>query len=261
MAPDFQTADGRIQLYNADCLAVLDALPDRSIDLVFMDPPYGHKNNGGNDLIRKKYVARGLRNKGITNRAILNDGEEATPLLASTLDRIKRVLRDNSCCCCCCCGGGGPDPQFARWSLLIDDRLNFKQMVVWDKGRMGMGWHYRRSYETVLVAQKGKGRCRWYDRSRRVENIIRPGDYGIRKVIPRQTDHPTAKPVALPRHFIRLHSAPGDVVLDPFMGGGSTLCAAYQEGRRFVGIELDPEHFERSVSAAESLTRTPAKAA
>ena len=57
-------------------------------------------------------------------------------------------------------------------------------MVIWDKGKMGMGWHYRRSYETVLVAQKRGGPCKWYDESHKIENIIRPGDYGIRKIIP-----------------------------------------------------------------------------
>jgi len=48
----------------------------------------------------------------------------------------------------------------------------------------------------------------------------------IRKIIPKATDHPTPKPVALSAHFIALHSQPGDLVLDPFLGGGSTLVAA-----------------------------------
>ena len=78
------------------------------------------------------------------------------------------------------CGGGGPDPQFARWALELDQHLDFKQMVVWDKGPMGMGWHYRRSYETVLVAQKPGAACRWFDKTNRIENIIRH----IPKIIP-----------------------------------------------------------------------------
>lgn len=120
--------------------------------------------------------------------------------------------------------------------------MHFKQMVVWDKGPMGMGWHYRRSYETVLVAQKGKGKTRWYDQSRRVENIIRPGGR-IRKIIPRPGQHPTEKPPELAEHFIRLHTAPGQTVLDPFCGSGSTAIACIRTGRPFIGIELDPEYF------------------
>jgi hypothetical protein len=68
--------------------------------------------------------------------------------------------------------------------LWLDEAVGFKQMVVWDKGPMGMGWHYRRSYETVLVGEKRGGKCRWYDDSQTIENIIRPGAYGITKILP-----------------------------------------------------------------------------
>jgi site-specific DNA-methyltransferase (adenine-specific) len=122
----------------------------------------------------------------------------------------------------------------------MDELLTFKQLVVWDKGPMGMGWHYRRSYETVLVAQKPGAACKWYDETNQIENIIRPGK-GIPKIIPRKTQHPTEKPVGLAAHFIGLHTLPGDLVLDPFAGSGSTGEAAHLMGRRFIGIELDPK--------------------
>ena len=156
----------------------------------------------------------------------------------------RRLLAAGCCCCCCCCGGGGPDPQFARWSLWLDEHLDFKQMVIWDKGPMGMGWHYRRSYETVLVAQKPGAACRWFDETDSVENIIRPGFKGIKKIISQSDEHPTPKPWQLPAHFIELHTKPGDLVLDPFMGGGSTLEAAKRSGRRAIGVELSEEFCE-----------------
>jgi site-specific DNA-methyltransferase (adenine-specific) len=115
-------------------------------------------------------------------------------------------------------------------------------MVVWDKGKMGMGWHYRRSYETVLVAQKRGGKCKWYDTSHKIENVIRPGDHGIKKIIPRADQHPTLKPIALAEHFIRLHTLPGETVLDPFCGSGTTGVACLQLGRKFVGIDLSAEY-------------------
>ena len=55
----------------------------------------------------------------------------------------------------------------------MDGIIGFKQMVVWDKGPIGMGWHYRRSYETVLVGEKPGAACRWFDDSQQIENIIR----------------------------------------------------------------------------------------
>ena len=244
---------GRVRLYRGDAIAILPRMKVGCVHGIFTDPPYGHGNNNG-DLISRREAALG---RGIPGppRPIANDGPEANDLFQRVLPLLNRVLL-SGCCCCCCCGGGGPDPQFARWSLWLDQVFRFKQMVVWDKGPMGLGWHYRRSYETVLVAEKRGAKGRWYG-GRSVENIIRPGD-GIRKIIPRASDHPTPKPVALAKHFIRLHTLPGETVLDPFMGGGSTAVAAIESGRKFVGIEIDPRWLRKSVRRCrEALAANP----
>lgn len=108
---------------------------------------------------------------------------------------------------------------------------------------MGMGWHYRRSYETVLVGQKPGAACKWYDKTKKIENIIRPNAYGIRKIIPSKDDHPTPKPVELAEHFIKLHTVADDVVIDPFAGYGWVGVAAIKTGRKFIGIEISEEYF------------------
>jgi site-specific DNA-methyltransferase (adenine-specific) len=245
-----------VTLYCGDCREILPGLD--KFDLVFTDPPYGHNNNNG-DLIQHREAALGLSpNAGSNPRPIANDGaEETAALIEWFFAEVPKHLWPGCCCCCCCGGGGGPDPQFARWSLEIDKHLDFKQMIVWDKGPMGMGWHYRRSYETVLVAQKGGAACRWFDESSAIENIIRPGYLGIRKILPQKTDHPTPKPPELARHFIRLHTERGQTVLDPFMGGGSTGEAAIEEGRKFVGIEVDPQWFDLSLRRITAALERP----
>jgi site-specific DNA-methyltransferase (adenine-specific) len=235
----------RVTVYNGDCLSVLQALPEKTADMVFTDPPYGHNNNNG-DLIANREKALGKKKAAAAPRPICNDGEEADGIFLLFLYRAKKILKDDCCCCCCCCGGG-PDPMFARWSLAMDRVMTFRQQVVWDKGPIGMGWQYRRSTECVLVATKGKKKMRWFDDSHKVENIIRPGMHGIRKIIPSARQHPTEKPVALPSFFIRLHSLAGETVVDPFMGHGSTGSACLKLGRKFIGIELDMEHCERAV--------------
>lgn len=122
--------------------------------------------------------------------------------------------------------------------MYMNGVLEFKQMIVWDKGPMGMGWHYRRSYETILVAQKRGAACKWYDETNRVENIIRH----IPKIIPQTHDHPTPKPVELVEWFIRLHTMPGDTIIDPFCGAGSSLRAAKDLGRKAIGIEIEEKY-------------------
>jgi DNA modification methylase len=224
------------KVIQADSRFALLQIPDNSIDMIFIDPPYGHNNNSNNDLIHRWEVALG---KGPVQEArpIQNDGEEANEIFRQVLPYLFRILKPRGVICCCS-GGGGPDPQFARWCLWLNRVFSFKQAVVWDKGPIGMGWHYRRSYEIVLVASKGD-ECNWYDTSHKVENILRPGDYGIKKIIPRADDHPTAKPVELAEHFIRLHSKEGDIVLDCFAGRASTAIAAIRQKRRFIMIELN----------------------
>lgn len=247
------------QLIHGDCLEVMAGMPDASVDFIFTDPPYGHNNNNNDDLIHRWEAALGKGPCGEA-RPIANDGREADDVFRASLPHFRRLLRTGGCCCCCCGGGGGPDPMFARWSLALDDELEFKQMVVWDKGPMGMGWHYRRSYETVLVAMKPGGPCKWYDETGRVENIIRPGYHGIRKIIPRSDEHPTPKPIELASHFIQLHTQPGDVVLDPFAGGGTTGVAAAALGRKFIGIEIDDHWYDyarRRIEAASAQERLP----
>jgi DNA modification methylase len=77
------------------------------------------------------------------------------------------------------------------------------------------------------------------------------------KIIPGPNDHPTPKPIALPEWFIRLHSQPGDLIVDPFMGGGSTILAARNLGRRFIGSDLDSQWVNLTRSRIEKPYTVP----
>jgi DNA modification methylase len=235
---DWEKAIG--QVVCGDAIELMKIVPDKAIDLVLTDPPFGHNNNN-NDLIRRREAALG-RGKAEDNapRPIANDGIEANELYRDMLKEYHRTLKSGCCCCCCCCGGGGPDPQFARWSLWMDEIFDFKQMVVWDKGKIGMGWHYRRSYETILVGTKQGAACKWYDDTKQVENIIRH----IGKIIPQKNNHPTEKPLELMKHFIQLHTQQNDIVLDCFSGHFTTALAAEQLGRRWIACDISPQYAE-----------------
>ena len=219
--------------------------------MIFTDPPYGHNNNNG-DLIHKRESALGKGQHGEA-RPIMNDGREIDDLIRRAFKEFNRLIPKGGACCCC--GGGGPKPMFANWSLWLDEAIGFKQMVVWDKGPMGMGWHYRRSYETVLVAEKKGAKSKWYDETSAVENIIRSSWHGVKKIIPSAEQHPTEKPHTLSKYFIRLHTMPGEIVFDPFMGSGSTGIGALDLQRKFIGIELDPKWFDVACERIERAQR------
>jgi DNA modification methylase len=230
-----------------------------SVDFIFVDPTYGHSNNDG-DLISVRELALGQAKEGevYATRPIANDDpEKAKALIEWLFNDATKSLVKGGCICCCCSGGGGEDVALANWTQMMVGvpHLQFRQVIVWDKAPMGMGWHYRRSYEVILEAQRKGAPCKWYDKTRKVENIIRPGDFGIYKIIPGANQHPTEKPPELAAHFIGLHTQPGELVLDPFMGAGSTGLAAIRLGRKFLGIEIDQHWFDVSCRKIETEVR------
>lgn len=250
----------QLKLQNAVLIggSCLDAYPKLSpVDLIFTDPPYGHDNNDDDLTARREHALKGQDEEQAGVRPIENDDfDTANQLFTDSLPWWLKLLPKGGYVCCCCGGGGGHKGiQFARWSLQLQDVFRFEQAIVWDKGPIGMGWHYRRSYEFVLVAQRPGDKSRWFDHSGRVENIIRPGDYGIHKIIPAKNQHATAKCPELAAHFIRSHTQPGDTVLDPFMGSGSTGVAALQLGRKFIGIELDPHWLQYAADRLKYVLR------
>lgn len=226
-----------IVIYHGDCREILPTLTPESVDMVWTDPPYGHSNGDGDLAGSRVGVAGGRKGKLET---IKNDSmEEWEKLIPNFLGLVSPLLKPD-CCCCCCCGGGGPSPSFARVALWMDTApMQFFHAVIWDKSARGngLGWRYRRNYEFVMVAHRKGGKLAWADERVAVPNIVTTAPE-------RNTLHPTTKPVGLPGRFIEWHTKPGDLVLDPFMGSGTTLEAAALMGRRAIGIELEEKYCE-----------------
>ena len=198
-------------------------LADEPMDMVFTDPPYNvNYANSAKDKMRGK------------ERAILNDnlGEgfydfllaALTPTLAhcrggvyvamssSELDTLQSAFR----------AAGG------KWSTFI----------IWAKNTFTLGRaDYQRQYEPILYGwPEGKSRHWCGDRDQ--------GDvWQIKKPVKNDL-HPTMKPVELVERAIRNSSRPGDSVLDPFGGSGTTLVAAEKSGRRAWLMELDPKYVD-----------------
>jgi len=228
-------------MWHGDGLAFMRALPTASVDMIFTDPPYG--------------LPFGRKSAHVA-------GDDATSeTFRAFLPEAVRVLRPGACLCCCAPGGAGGHyssetaelPVLLEWSTLMFQHpgLQLICIVVWDKG-MGTGWRYRSAYETVIVAARRGAPMAWYG-DHRVGTVLR----GVRRVGGRGK-HPTEKPAALAAHFIGLHTRPGDLVLDPFCGYGSTGVAAVGAGRRFMGVEIVPayaaEAAKRVGEVAEALT-------
>lgn len=213
-----------------DCLELMKQLPDGCVDLLWTDPPYGHGNHDG-DWNARLNEHRGIENKPIAN----DDGEGMRRVVDYMLKEAARAL--NCCCCCCCCSaGGGPSPTFGWLAQRMDSEgLRFFHCVIWDKLNPGLGWRYRRQSEFVMVAHRLGGTLLWNEEKEAVPNIVHffPG---------RDRLHPNEKPEGFVLPFVERHSLPGDLVLDPFLGSGTTAVAAKKLGRHFLGFEISPEY-------------------
>jgi site-specific DNA-methyltransferase (adenine-specific) len=224
---------GNCRLIQGDCVDVMRGFADGSIDMIWTDPPYGHSNHE-DDLNARLNEYREIESKPIAN----DDMESMRHVVDAMLTEAARILSPDCCCCCCCCGGGGPKPTFA-WVADRMDRggLEFFHSVIWDKKNPGLGWRYRRQHEMVMVAHRVGGKLLWADDKIASRNIFS-------MMPPRDRAHPNEKPVDMVRHFLQLHSLPGNTILDPFMGSGTTLVACAKLGRHGIGIEIDPQYFD-----------------
>lgn len=216
------------RIYQGDCVALMKSWPDGFVDMIWTDPPYGHGNHDG-DLNARLNEHRGLENKPIAN----DDMDSMRLTVGAMLTEAERILKPDQCCCCCC--GGGPRPTFAWLANRMDSQgLSFFHSVIWDKINPGLGWRYRRQHEMIMVAHRKGGKLLWADDESAIPNVMRYSK-------PRDCVHPNEKPVELPAKFIAAHTKPGQIVLDPFCGSGTTLLAAERLGRKWIGIELDPK--------------------
>ena len=222
----------KIELILGDCLVEMKKIPNKSIDLVLTDPPYGI--NFCSSWTNRK-------------ERLQNDKLDSwLPLIKEYLIEAKRVLTDTGCCCCCCYGGG-KIPVTAIFTIEAIKHFNLIQTLVWKKF-IGLGWRYRPSYENIIILSKDNKNYNFYDTSKKCSNVIE----GINQDIPQyrgneagnHDEHPTQKPIALMKKLIDIHSIKDQSVLDPFMGSGTTGVACKELGRNFIGIEIEPKYYE-----------------
>jgi DNA modification methylase len=203
--------------------------------LLVTDPPYGVSYEG-------KTKAR-LR--------LANDAEQGTTaLLADSFATVDAVLRPGAAIYLFHPAGRNA-PMFLQ---ALAERWALKQLLVWRKDAMVLGhadYHY--VHEPIAYARKaapsrrGRGAGGWYggDAETSVFDVPRP------KV---SREHPTAKPVELIARLVTNSSTFGDVVLDPFLGSGSTLIACERLRRRSFGVEIEPAYVDVAVARWERFT-------
>lgn len=220
-------------LHHGDCLEVLRTLPDASVDAVVTDPPYC--SGGMTEAQRKSATHQGLRSETIRDgKAQWFTSDSMTTngflfLMRCIANEGLRLLKDGGSMLCFC--------DWRMYPMLAgsieSSGMRLQNMVVWDKGSAGLGRGFRPQHELIIHVVKGTG----VYHSNNGTNV-----YGSKRVSFYNREHPTQKPVELMRELMRVVTPPGGVVLDPFMGSGSTGRGAILEGFRFIGIEREADY-------------------
>jgi site-specific DNA-methyltransferase (adenine-specific) len=206
------------QLHQGDAVEWLRGMPAASMDLMITDPAYESL---------EKHRAIGTTTRLKHSKASSNDWFTVFPneRFDELFDAAYHALAKNSHLYLFC------DAETMFVAKPAGERAGFKfwKPLVWDKKRIGMGYHYRARYEFVLFFEKGKRKL---------------NDLGVSDILeaPRvYNGYPTEKPVSVSEVLVAQSSMPGEVVADPFMGSGSVGVAALGLGREFCGNDVCEE--------------------
>ena len=207
---------GGITIYHGDCLEVLPTLPSESIDFVLTDPPYLVGYQGRWDSTRKVIV-----------------GDEDPSWLRPAFADIYRLMKPDTLCV-----------SFYGWPhvdsfLGIWKEIGFRPVshLAFVKRQWGLGRFTRSGHETAFLLAKGK--------PRKPQTAISDVFDWQRDEI---TFHPNQKPVAALTSILHIYCPVDGLVLDPFMGSGSTLRAAKDLSLRAVGIEIEERYCRKAAA-------------
>ena len=212
----------KIELMKGDCLEMMKTIPDGSVDLCISDIPYKLTGGGKGDGVNSK------RPKGI-----LTDNKQLmqVPKFEDWLPELYRVMKNGTHIYLMC--------NFKNLNDLMNksSKVGFKHinLLVWEKNNCTPSQFYMKNCEYTLLLRKGSSK---YINDIGGSKTVHKFDNIIGNKI-----HPTEKPVELMEFYLKNSSNVGDVVLDMFMGSGSTGVASVNTNRSFIGIELDENYF------------------
>lgn len=202
-------------LAGIDAVEWLLTLPEESLDLVITDPPYESL---------EKHRALGTTTRLKHSKSSSNDWFSVFPnhRLPELFSCVYRALRKNTHFYVFC----DQETMFIAKPMAEAAGFRFWKPIVWDKRRIGMGYHYRSRYEFILFFEKGK---------RKLNDLAQPDIIECPRIF---NGYPTEKPVQVSEVLVRQSSAIGGLVADPFMGSGSVGVAALSLDRHFAGTDI-----------------------
>ena len=231
--------DKKYELFNADSFEQLKKFPDKSIDFILTDPPYNLRQYSTGNI---KFNWR-----ADINNDLAEWDKNFDP--ADIKEEFIRILKPTGNIFAFCSYN-----LIGRWHEIFDPVFDTFQFFVWHKTNPVPKFRkagFLNSCE-LIVCMWNKGHTWNFSKQNEMHNFFEsPICMGPERL--KNPKHPTQKPVNLLKHLIKIASNPGDIILDPFMGVGSTGVAALEMDRKFIGIEIDKEYFEAAKKRIEQV--------
>ncbi len=223
-----------------DCLSKMSTIPDHSIDLILTDPPY----NLGLFMKKRGTNLKKLRANHFSGQRWDDlDFDEWTQQMDIFLRECHRVLKKR--------GNLIIFMSIIKAETLISiaekNHFYYKTVGIWHKTNpmpRNMNLHFINSTESWIYFVNDATTGVFNNGGKPIHDFIETSTITPKEH--KQGNHPTQKPVALMKHFIEILSNPGGIILDPFMGSGSTGVACAGSNRMFLGIELSEEYFNNA---------------
>jgi DNA modification methylase len=212
-------------ILQGNSLQLLKDIESDSIDFILTDPPYGINYSSPSSSIAGKTVAND------------NPDDIDWDIL---LKELYRVLKPKGVCFIF----GRMDMFMRIGSNIINSDFKYNHDFIWRKGDMRVGNLSAMGtiHENGLVLSKGVARaCNPIYINQEIKKRYK-AEYNGKISRLEFVGHPTQKPVNLLSYLIQAYSNEGDIVLDPFMGSGSTIVASYINNRKYIGIDLEEEY-------------------
>lgn len=224
--------DNTFTVDNQDAVTWLQGLEAESVDLVITDPPY-------ESLEKHRKVGTTTRLK--VSQSSSNAWFEIFPnsRFEHLFIEIYRVLKKNSHFYLFC----DQETMFVAKPIAESVGFKFWKPLIWDKKKIGMGYHYRARYECILFFEKGK---------RKISNLSTPDILEFPRI---HRGYPTEKPPELSEILIEQSSTANELVIDPFCGSGSVGLAALNLKRNFKGNDLSAEAVKHTMERLVSYTK------
>ena len=235
------------KIYNEDCYEGIKKIPDKSIDLIVTDPPYEiYSLHRGAGLLKNRGTGL-LKNRGTTYVDEMIALDVGGGINLSILDEFVRVMKKINIYIWC------NKEQILDYLTYFNKlKCNF-EIIVWGKPNPApfVNGHYLKDKEYCLFFwESGVKLFGTY----KTLNTIYTQKINVEDK--KYFEHPTIKPLNIIKNLIINSSQAGGVILDPFLGSGTTAVACKELGRNYIGFEISPKYYKIAVDRVNGITST-----